>query len=101
MAEHVLTPIAYITVCILLVLLTILTVAISFIPVEGVWHIIIGLSIGLAKASLVILFFMHALYSGRLTWSVIAVTGFWLGILLVLTLSDYFTRGLVPYMPGH
>jgi cytochrome c oxidase subunit IV len=101
MAEHVLTPIAYITVCVLLVLLTILTVAISFVPVEGVWHIVIGLSIGLAKASLVVLFFMHALYSSRLTWGVIAVTGFWLGILLVLTLSDYFTRGLVPYMPGH
>jgi cytochrome c oxidase subunit IV len=101
MAERVLSPATYISVCVLLVLLTILTLAISFIPIAGVWHIVLGLTIGLTKASLVILFFMHALYSTRLTWSVIAVTCFWLGLLLVLTLSDYFTRGLVPYMPGH
>ncbi|TMQ35631.1 MAG: hypothetical protein E6K70_01165 [Planctomycetota bacterium] len=60
-----------------------------------------GLIIGLCKASLVVLFFMHALVSSRLTWIVIAVSGFWLGLLLVLTLCDYLTRGMVPFMPGH
>jgi hypothetical protein len=44
---------------------------------------------------------MHALVSPRLTWSVIAVAVFWLGILLVLTLADYFSRGLIPFMEGH
>ncbi len=44
---------------------------------------------------------MHALLSPRLTWAVIVVSCFWLGILLVLTLTDYFTRGMVPFMPGH
>jgi hypothetical protein len=44
---------------------------------------------------------MHLLLSDRVTWLVVAIAGFWLGILLVLTLTDYFSRGLVPYMPGH
>jgi len=29
------------------------------------------------------------------------VACFWLGILLVLTLTDYFTRGIIPFTPGH
>jgi cytochrome c oxidase subunit IV len=101
MAERILSPAAYIIVCVVLVLLTILTVSVSFIAVPGVWHIVLGLVIGVTKASLVVLFFMHALYSTRLTWSVIAVAGFWLGILLVLTFADYFSRGMIPNMLGH
>ena len=101
MAERVLSPVTYVIVCVVLVVLTILTVSVSFLQVAGVWHIVIGLVIGVTKASLVVLFFMHALYSTRLTWSVIAVAGFWLGILLVLTFADYFSRGIIPYMPGH
>lgn len=101
MAERIISPAIYVVVCVVLVLLTFLTVSVSFLDVPGIWHIVIGLIIGVTKASLVVLFFMHALYSTRLTWSVIAVAGFWLGILLVLTLADYFSRGLIPYMLGH
>jgi cytochrome c oxidase subunit 4 len=64
-------------------------------------HIVAGLIIAVCKASLVVLFFMHALISPRLTWLVILVACFWLGLLFVLTLSDYFSRGMVPFMPGH
>ena len=60
-------------------------------PWRGGWHIFVGLVIALCKATLVILFFMHALISPRLTWSVIVVTAFWVGILLVMTLNDYFS----------
>jgi cytochrome c oxidase subunit 4 len=101
MPEHTISPTTYTLVCLILVLLTVLTVSVSFLPVAGVWHIVIGLAIGLIKASLVVLFFMHLLLSDRVTWLVVAIAGFWLGILLVLTLTDYFSRGLVPYMPGH
>ena len=99
--EHVLTPATYTVLCAVLVLLTALTVGVSFLPLEGGWHVAAGLTIGLCKASLVVLFFMHVLVSDRLTWLVVAVACFWLGILLVLTLADYVTRNLVPYMPGH
>jgi cytochrome c oxidase subunit 4 len=91
----------YLVVCVLLILLTVLTVGLSFWHVPPAWHIVMGLSIALCKASLVVLFFMHALVSPRLVWIVIAVVSFWLSILLVLTLSDYFTRGMVPAAPGH
>ena len=95
------SPRIYVCVCAVLIVLTFLTVAISFAPIHGIWHIAIGLIIAVCKASLVILFFMHAITSDRLTWLVIAISAFWLGLLAVLTLSDYFTRGAVPFTPGH
>jgi cytochrome c oxidase subunit IV len=102
MAERTIAPATYTVVCALLVLLTITTVAVSFVPMQpGVWHIVVGLTIGLVKASLVVLFFMHALLSDRVTWIVIAISIFWLLLLLVLTFCDYFTRDMVPLMPGH
>jgi cytochrome c oxidase subunit 4 len=91
----------YVTVCAILVGLTALTVSVSCFHVPAVWHIVIGLLIAVCKASLVVLFFMHVLISPRLTALVVIVSVFWLGILLVLTFSDYFSRGLVPFMPGH
>jgi cytochrome c oxidase subunit 4 len=42
---------------------------------------------------LVVLFFMHAKYSTRLTKIVIASGFAWLAILIAFTLSDYFSRG--------
>jgi cytochrome c oxidase subunit 4 len=84
-----------------LILLTLLTVSVSFIPLAGVWHTVVGLVIGLIKASLVVLFFMHALFSDRVTRIVIAISCFWVGLILTLTLCDYLTRGLAPFMPGH
>jgi cytochrome c oxidase subunit 4 len=101
MAQRTIAPTTYLTVCGLLVLLTFVTVGISFLPIPGGWHIALGLIIAGCKAALVVLFFMHVLVSDRLTWIVIAVVCFWVGILFVLTLSDYLTRGSLPPMPGH
>jgi cytochrome c oxidase subunit 4 len=101
MAERITSAGTYVVVCGVLILLTFLTVGISFCPVAGIWHLVLGLLIGGCKAALVALFFMHLMHSPRVTWLVVTVACFWLSILLVLTLSDYFTRGLVPYMPGH
>jgi cytochrome c oxidase subunit 4 len=102
MPEHrTIAPATYVRVCVVLVALTVVTVGFSFARVPGEWHIAFGLTIGLLKASLVVLFFMHALLSTRVTWAVIAVSGFWLSILLVLTLVDYFTRGMGPDLAGH
>jgi cytochrome c oxidase subunit 4 len=101
MSERTITPRTYVIVCGLLVLLTVLTVAVSFVDLSTSWHFTLGLAIAGCKAALVVLFFMHALYSGRLTWGVIAVVCFWVAILFGLTLTDYFTRGMIPFMPGH
>jgi cytochrome c oxidase subunit IV len=91
----------YVLVCGVLVALTFLTLSVSFLHLGGVWHVVVGLLIGAVKASLVVLFFMHVLISPRLTWIVVIVSVFWLGVLIGLTLTDYMTRGQVPYMPGH
>ncbi len=101
MAHGTISATTYVIVCAVLVLLTILTVAVSFFPVGGLWHIVIGLTIAVCKASLVVLFFMHVILSDRVTWLVVAVSCFWLGILVVLTLGDYLSRNQVPFMPGH
>lgn len=101
MAERTISARTYILVCVALILLTFLTVGISFLHLEGKWHFILGLTIAVVKASLVVLFFMHALISSRLTWIVIVVTGFWVCILFGLTFTDFASRGMVPFMPGH
>lgn len=91
----------YVLVCVALVALTFLTLGVSFLHLEGLWHVVFGLLIGAVKASLVVLFFMHILVSPRLTWVVVIVSIFWMGTLIVLTLTDYLSRGNVPFMPGH
>jgi cytochrome c oxidase subunit IV len=102
MSQRTIAPKTHLLVCAILVLLTFLTVGVSFTHVAGPWHIAIGLAIAVCKASLVVLFFMHALISPRLTWLVIIIACFWLvAVLFALTLDDYFTRGLVPFTPGH
>ena len=85
----------------LLLALTILTVAVSFAPLAGKWHIVCGLAIAAVKAALVLLFFMHVLHSTSVTRAVIVVSITGVCILLVLTYTDYFSRGMLPGMPGH
>jgi caa(3)-type oxidase subunit IV len=91
----------YLIVCALLIALTALTVTVSFFDLPGIWHVVLGLCIGAIKGALVVLFFMHALVSSRVTWIVILVACCWLVLLLVLGMTDYFTRGLIPFMTGH
>jgi caa(3)-type oxidase subunit IV len=95
------TPPIYVLIGVVLIALTFLTVGLSFVEMEARGRIAVGLTIALVKATLVTFFFMHALFSSRVTWLVILVGAVWLGILAVLVLSDYASRGMVPYMPGH
>lgn len=101
MAERSISTKTNIVVCVVLILLTFLTVGVSFLPLPGDGHLTAGLAIGAIKAALVVLVFMHVLISGRLTWVVILVSGFFYLILITLTLADFMSRGLIPYTPGH
>jgi len=101
MAERTIRAQTYVIVCAILILLTLLTVGVSLFELPGRWHVTIGLLIALCKGSLVALFFMHLIISSRLTWIVVAVTVFWFLLLLVLTMTDYLSRNMVPYTPGH
>lgn len=74
-----------------LMILTMTTVAVSFVEL-GPANVTVALAIAAIKATLVLLFFMHLLHSNRLTWIVIAAAIYWLGIMILFTMSDYRTR---------
>jgi cytochrome c oxidase subunit 4 len=96
MSEHVTQQRVYYAVFTGLIALTTLTVWLSFLEL-GPWHAPVGLAIATCKASLVALFFMHVLSSGRLVWIMLGAGLFWLAILVSLTMTDYLTRPWLAY----
>ncbi len=91
MSEHIASPKLYIGIFLALMICTAATVWAAYINL-GQYNIVIALAIATLKATLVVLFFMHAKYSPGRTQLVIFCAVFWLGIMLALTLSDYTTR---------
>ena len=100
--EHVVSPRIYIVILLTLMMLLVLTVVAAFVDLDKLlghghqgsayWNMGVAILIAVAKAVLIILFFMHVKYSSRLVWA-FAVAGFvWLGIMMTLTLSDYLSR---------
>ena len=92
--HHVTPPSIYLGVFAALIVFTALTVWIAFIDL-GWLNTPVALLIAGIKASLVVLYFMHVRWSNHVIWIVVVGSIFWLGILFVLTFSDYFSRGLV------
>ena len=78
--------------------LTLLTSLLGFIDM-GQFSVIVAVLIAAMKASLIVAFFMHALYESKLVWVVLAGGVIWFLILFSLTLGDYITRGWLP-VPG-
>ena len=75
-----------------LLVFTGVTVAAAYVDL-GPANAVVAMTIAVVKALLVALYFMHLRYGSRLN-ALFAGAGFlWLAILLVLTLSDYWTRG--------
>lgn len=99
MTEHAASPLrAYVTVFVLLIVLTGLTTWVAYHD-WGRFNTVIALSIAVLKGSLVVWIFMHVRHSTRLTQLVVASGFFWLLILFAFTMSDYLSRGLMPF-PG-
>jgi cytochrome c oxidase subunit IV len=96
MSEPITPTRTYYSVFAALIALTLLTVSVSFLHL-GPWHTTVGVLIGVAKATLVGLFFMHLLHASRASWLAVLAGLFWLGILLTLTLSDYLSRHVLSY----
>jgi cytochrome c oxidase subunit IV len=92
MAEHVVPRRTYYVVYAALLVCTYLTWQVAYFDL-GPLNTVAALAIAVFKATLVVLFFMHARDSTRLTWAVVLGAIFWLGILLALTMGDYLTRG--------
>jgi cytochrome c oxidase subunit IV len=96
MSEHIVPKSTYYAIFTALMVFTAITVGIAFVDL-GPLNTVVALAIACTKATLVVLFFMHVKYSTRLTWAVVIGSVFWLGILLVLTMSDYLTRAWRTY----
>lgn len=74
----------------LLVLLA-LTVGAAYLPLGG-GNLLLAMTISIAKALVVLLFFMELIESQNLLRLAACVGVIWLAILLLLLLSDYATR---------
>jgi cytochrome c oxidase subunit 4 len=90
-SEHIVSPKIYFTIFFTLMAGTAATVWAAY-QNFGAFNIVIALAIATFKATLVVLYFMHARYSPKRTQLVVICAVFWLAIMLALTLSDYSTR---------
>ncbi|HEX6047195.1 MAG TPA: cytochrome C oxidase subunit IV family protein [Pyrinomonadaceae bacterium] len=95
MSEHIVPVRVYITIFLVLLVGTALTVFAAFMDFPWKFNTIIALTIATAKATFVVLYFMHVRYSSRLVWVVVASALFWMAILFAFTFSDYLTRPLL------
>ncbi len=91
MAEHVVPKKIYVAVWGTLMAMTLVTTLVAFVDL-GRFNTVVALAIATFKASLVVLFFMGAKYTPRLTRVVITCGIFWLALLLAFSLADYLTR---------
>ncbi len=93
-AHHIVPVRVYVAIFGALLSLTGLTVWVALLDLGHYsWlHTPLALAIAGVKASLVVLWFMHARYGPRLTWVFIAAGVLWLGILVTITVADYVGR---------
>ena len=91
MSGHVVSWNVYLAVLLALCALTVVTVEVTGHDF-GPLNVIVAVGIAITKASLVVLYFMHARYSPRLTGLVVAAAVAFFVILVFLTLADYVSR---------
>ncbi len=94
---HPVTPVrTYVLIWLTLTILTFVTFRVAQIDL-GPFNVVVALGIAAFKMTLVIWFFMHVRTDNPLTKLFVFAGFFWMAILLVFTLGDYFSRN---WMPG-
>jgi len=88
----------YVKILVALLVATAVTTAVARVDLGG-FSVVVALGIASVKMVLVALFFMHIRHSTKLTRLVVLGGLLWLGILLVLTMTDFATRGILG-VPG-
>jgi cytochrome c oxidase subunit IV len=94
-SEHIVSPKIYLLIFLILMVLTGTTVYAATVDLNQYFpglNVIVALVIATCKATLVVLFFMHAYYSTKRTQLIIIAGVFWLAIMLFMTLGDYASR---------
>jgi cytochrome c oxidase subunit 4 len=99
MAGHISPKSTYYAIFAALMVGTAITVAVAFVNL-GAFNFPVAIGIAITKATLVILFFMHAKYSSRLTKLFVGTAFFFLVVMLGLTMTDILSRGLKTYPGG-
>lgn len=91
-SSHIVPKKNYLIIGGVLLTLTAVTVAASFIDLGSI-NIVIALAIASVKAGLVALFFMHLYYDNKLYLIAFATSIFFLSVLISLTIADTMRRG--------
>jgi cytochrome c oxidase subunit 4 len=92
MADVHVSPVrTYAGILLALLVLTAITVWVGFKEL-GALNDVVALGVAITKATLVVLFFMHVKYAGKLVKVVVIAAFFWLLIIFGLTILDYATR---------
>ena len=88
----------YVKILVALLICTGLTTWVATIDL-GPLSTVVALGIATVKMLLVALFFMHVRHSSKLTKLIVTGGLLWLAILLLLTMTDFATRGILG-VPG-
>lgn len=94
MTHHITSRKTYVFIYCILLGLLVLTVAAAYVDL-GRWGILVTVGIAVVKALLILLYFMHLRTSDRIVWLFVFLAFALLGTLLVLSFSDYVSRGWV------
>ena len=89
----------YVKVAVILTVVTALEFAVIYIRALTPILVPLLLVMSAAKFALVVLFFMHLKDAPGILWLAAGAGFFWLGILILLTMSDVATRGVLS-IPG-
>ena len=90
--DHQETEKTYLKVFIALLVLLVMTLVVSWIPVGPTVGLALAMAVAATKAALILLFFMHVRESTPLI-QVFSIAGFfWLAMLIIIAMADYFTR---------
>jgi len=93
--NHITSNKTYIIVWATLMVMTAITVYVSYINF-GMLNIVIALVIASIKASIVALYFMHLKIEDSITWVFALFPLTLLALLIAMTMTDMFTRTVVP-----
>ncbi len=95
MSEHIVQKPTYFAIFGVLIVGTVLTYIFALVDLDRIFtgaNTLVALTIAFAKATCVVLWFMHVKYSSRLIGLFVVSSILWLIILFAFTMSDYLTR---------
>jgi len=89
--QHIVSPMVYAMILLVLLVGTALTVGASYIDM-GPWNPVVAIGIACTKATFVVLYFMHIKYSSKLMKLTVGAGVFTFLILVGMSMSDYISR---------